>query len=208
MNFAQSERQDMVRVMREVGPAAHTLCGEWTTRDLAAHLVIRDRRADTLPGIVIPACAGYTEKVRLQYVRSLPWEQLLAQISSGPPWWSPLWPVDALANLGEMFVHHEDVRRGQSAWQPRKITGKLADRLWKLATVVAKKSYRTSTVTVVLETTSGQVSTASSSGDRKVVLRGEPGELLLHAFGRDAVQLDVLGNPADIDLVFGVDRSI
>ncbi len=41
--------------MRAVGPDAPTLCGDWTTRDLAAHLVLRERRPDAAAGILIPA---------------------------------------------------------------------------------------------------------------------------------------------------------
>ena len=33
-------------LFEEVGPDAPTLCGDWTTRDLAAHLVMRERRPD------------------------------------------------------------------------------------------------------------------------------------------------------------------
>ncbi len=41
-------------------PNTPTLCGDWTTRDLAAHLVVRERRLDAAPGIMIPALADYT----------------------------------------------------------------------------------------------------------------------------------------------------
>ena len=38
---------------------------------------------------------------------------------SGPPLYSPFKLLDPVANLGEMFIHHEDVRRAVDGWQPR-----------------------------------------------------------------------------------------
>ena len=46
MSVAQDERARLVETMRAVGPDHPTLCGDWTTRDLAAHLVVRERRLD------------------------------------------------------------------------------------------------------------------------------------------------------------------
>ncbi len=53
MSLARRERHAMVKTMSEMGPEARTLCGDWTTRDLAAHLLVRERRVDTMPGIMI-----------------------------------------------------------------------------------------------------------------------------------------------------------
>lgn len=50
--------------MRAAGPDAPTLCEGWTARDLAAHLVVRERRLDAAPGILVPQLAGYTAKVQ------------------------------------------------------------------------------------------------------------------------------------------------
>jgi uncharacterized protein (TIGR03085 family) len=53
MTPAQRERASLVETMRSIGPDAPTLCEGWTTRDLAAHLVVRERRLDATPGIMI-----------------------------------------------------------------------------------------------------------------------------------------------------------
>ena len=50
MSIAQRERAGLVEILRAVGPDAPTLCERWTTRDLTAHLVVRERRPDALPG--------------------------------------------------------------------------------------------------------------------------------------------------------------
>src|SRR6478735_1546775 len=102
MTLARDERHALVSTMTAVGPDAPTLCGDWTTRDLAAHLVVRERRLDASPGIVIKPLAPYTEKVRAEYA-ARPYAELLELVRTGPPIWSPLRPVDAKANLGEMF---------------------------------------------------------------------------------------------------------
>ena len=119
MTVAQRERAALVATMREVGPDAPTLCEGWDVRDLAAHLVVRERRLDAAPGIVIPAFAGYTERVQRQVAASTDWDVLLDKIASGPPLLSPFKLLDPIANMDEMFIHHEDVRRAQPDWEPR-----------------------------------------------------------------------------------------
>ena len=54
MTAAQRERSALVDTLRAVGPDAPTLCDGWKTRDLAAHLVVRERRLDATPGIMVP----------------------------------------------------------------------------------------------------------------------------------------------------------
>ena len=119
MTAAQRERSALVDTLRIVGPDAPTLCAGWTTRDLAAHLVVRERRLDATPGISIPFLAGYTAKVQNQTARSSSWDDLVEMVASGPPVYSPFKLLDSVANLGEMFIHHEDVRRAVDGWQPR-----------------------------------------------------------------------------------------
>ena len=48
--LAPRERADLADLLQEVGPDAPTCCTGWDTAHLAAHLVVRDRRADALPG--------------------------------------------------------------------------------------------------------------------------------------------------------------
>ena len=134
---AQQERAALVTTMRGVGPEQPTLCGDWTTRDLAAHLVVRERRLDAAPGIMIPALADYTDRVQKRVAAENDWNVLLDKIASGPPTLSPFKLLDSLVNVSEMFIHHEDVRRanGQSrrtdrpdldavAWKASGFTGR------------------------------------------------------------------------------------
>ena len=48
---ATLERRRFADALLEVGPDAPTLCDGWSTRDLAAHVVLRDRRPDAAGGL-------------------------------------------------------------------------------------------------------------------------------------------------------------
>jgi len=207
MSLARSERHALVHTMSEVGPDAPTLCGDWTTRDLAAHLLVRERRIDTMPGIMIPAFAGHTEKVR-SAATDKQWAHLLSEIDSGPPKWSPLFLLDSVANAGEMFVHHEDVRRAAPGWEPRDLPAEVQDQLWRIARMFGRNSYGGCDVTVVFERPGGERATVRKRGPKTVVLRGEPAELLLHAFGRDAVRLEKEGDPGALADIEGSKRGV
>ena len=47
---ATMERRRFADELLAVGPDAPTLCTGWAARDLAAHVVLRDRRPDAMPG--------------------------------------------------------------------------------------------------------------------------------------------------------------
>ena len=63
MTVTQNERRAMCDLLDELGPDRPTLCGEWSTRDLLAHLLVRERRPDASLGILVPAMAKRTERV-------------------------------------------------------------------------------------------------------------------------------------------------
>ena len=44
MTYAQDERAALAALLHETGPDGPTLCEGWQTRDLVAHLVLRERR--------------------------------------------------------------------------------------------------------------------------------------------------------------------
>ncbi|NLE81281.1 MAG: TIGR03085 family protein [Rhodococcus sp.] len=208
MTFAQDERRALVDSMTEYGPDAPTLCGEWTNRDLAAHLILRERRLDAAGGIVLRQLAGRTERIQAE-IAARPWSTLLDEVRSGPPMWSPLYWVDSVANTSEMFVHHEDVRRAHPGWQPRVLGEAEQDALWSLVKGVARHGYRNAGVRIVLERPSGETITVGARDARdQVVLRGEPSELLLHAFGRDETTVEASGEPDAVAAVLALDRGI
>ncbi|MEU2871445.1 TIGR03085 family metal-binding protein [Streptomyces olivoreticuli] len=183
---AQRERLLLADLLETSGPGAPTLCTGWQTRDLAAHVVVRERRSDAAAGLVIKALAPRLERVQAEFAAK-PYEELLQLIRTGPPRLSPyaLKQVDEAANTVEFFVHTEDVRRAQPDWAPRELDPVFADALWARLERVARMLGRKSPVGLVLRRPDGRTAVAHR-GAPVVTVTGEPGELTLFAFGRQA----------------------
>ncbi len=207
MTAAQRERAALVETMRAVGPDAPTLCGDWTTRDLAAHLVVRERRLDATPGIAIPFLAGYTAKVQHEVAQSSDWDDLLDKIASGPPLLSPFKLLDPVANMGEMFIHHEDVRRAQSTWEPRTLDDATLRALSRPLPVMARLTLRAAPARVSLRTPQGKTLLTIGKGPTLTVT-GEPPELLLFISGRDAARLTFDGDTETVEAVRAARRGL
>jgi uncharacterized protein (TIGR03085 family) len=197
---ARIERAALCDLLVALGPDAPTLCGDWTTRDLAAHLVARERRPDAALGIVIQPLAGHGEDVRRRLAAG-DYAGLVAQVRAGPPWWSPLAlaPVDRMANTVEFFVHHEDVRRGDEGWRPRTLDDPLEDDLWVVFRRSAKLLTRRSPAGLVLRPDARPeiVAHRAEDGAAPVTVSGPLGELVLFAYGRQAHAAVELDGPAD-----------
>jgi uncharacterized protein (TIGR03085 family) len=167
------------------------LCEGWSTADLAAHLVVRERRPDSGPGIVWPPLAGYTDKVRRTVRDRTPWEQLVETVRRGPP--LLLRPFDEPMNTVEFFVHVEDVRRAASGWERRPISGELADALW--ARVGPGGMAKKVPATIVI-TSPGRTDKVRGAGPH-LILSGDPGELALFGAGRQgATKVEINGDAA------------
>jgi uncharacterized protein (TIGR03085 family) len=200
MSVAQSERAGLVTMMRGVGPDHPTLCGDWTTRDLAAHLVIRERRLDAAPGILIPRLAGYTERVQNQVAAEKDWNVLLDLVASGPPLLSPYKVLDPLINVGEMFIHHEDVRRAASGWEPRQLDAATTTAVARQVPMMARMAMSKPAATVILRTPEGKTLATVGRGP-SVTVTGDPAELLLFVSGRDQVRVSFDGDDAAVRAV-------
>ena len=171
--------------MRAAGPDAPTLCAGWKTRDLAAHLVIREYRPDATPGIIIPFFAAHTEKVQNQVAERADWDELVDKVASGPPLYSPFKLLDPVANVAEMFIHHEDVRRAQPGWQPRVLEPELSARLRRTLPLMARLTLAKMPGRVALRTPEGKTLLTAGRGPA-VTVTGAPEELLLFSVGRSA----------------------
>ena len=209
---ARRERSALCDTFETVGPDAPTLCSPWRTRDLAAHLVIREGRPDAALGMLVPPLAERARRVQDGYAAES-WPELVERVRTGPPAWSPtrLEPVDTLVNLGEMFLHHEDVLRAAPDWEQRLLPDDLERGLWSGLTRTGRLLFRRSPVGVVLVTpTYGRrLVRTPPSGAGSIVLRGTPGELLLHASGRQRVARVTVEGPADAREAFqGTDLSL
>ena len=128
--LAQQERSTLCDLLVERGPDAPTLCEGWLTADLAAHLVVRERRPDSGPGLFWPQPAGDTDKVR-KAVRD---RTLGRSYRDGAAW-----PAVGTSTLrwadehGRVLIDVEDVRRAEDAWEPRSVSTELDDALWRVS---------------------------------------------------------------------------
>ncbi|GGX95493.1 TIGR03085 family metal-binding protein [Streptomyces hiroshimensis] len=183
---AQRERLLLADLLESAGPNAPTLCDGWRARDLAAHVVVRERRADAAAGIVLKPLAARLERVQAEFAAK-PYEELIQLIRTGPPRLSPyaLKQIDEAANTVEFYVHAEDVRRAQPEWAPREVDPVFADALWARLERVARMLGRRSPAGLVLRRPDGRTAVARR-GAPVVTVTGEPGELTLFAFGRQA----------------------
>lgn len=193
---AHIERQALCDLFDEVGPDAPTLCGDWTTRDLAAHLVMRERRPDGAVGIVFSPAARYADKVQGS-IADVDWDKLVNTVRSGPPIWSPtrIAAVDKLANTVEFFVHHEDVRRAGDSWDERELSSELTEGLHSAVRKLAKQLTKASDYGIVLEPTEDLNPIVANKATPSVTVRGSMGELVLFAYGRlEQANVELVGN--------------
>lgn len=193
--------------MRAVGPDAPTLCGGWTVRDLAAHLVLRERRPDAAAGIVIPALAGYTARAQQRLTDTTDWRDLLDMVASGPPLYSPFKLLDPLVNTTEMFIHHEDVRRAAPDWEPRSLDSDLVSALRRQVRLAVRVSLGRSPARVMLLDTDGTTLASVGKGPQ-CAIRGAAPELLLFLSGRDAVQIEFEGDDETVEQVREARRAL
>lgn len=200
MTFAHDERRKLVELFRQVGPDAPTLCEGWTTKDLVVHLVLRENRPDAAGGMFVPALKDRLDKVTAEY-ESRPFDELVDTWADGAPKWNPMRWADQLVNSAENFVHHEDVRRAADEWEPRELSPSGRRDLWRIATTMSRRMLRDSTSTVVLVRDDGAAMTPvdrGTAGDGVVTVTGDPGELVLWLFGRDAARVDIDGDESGV----------
>ncbi|WP_262059921.1 TIGR03085 family metal-binding protein [Streptomyces sp. STR69] len=185
--FAKRERLLLADLLETTGPDAPTLCEGWRTRDLAAHVVVREGRADAAGGIMIKQLAPRLDRVMAEFAAK-PYEELIQLIRTGPPRFSPfqLKQLDEASNTVEFYVHTEDVRRAQDEWTPRELDPVFQDALWSRLERMARLVGRSAPTGLVLRRPDGQTAVAHK-GAPVVTVTGEPSELLLFAHGRQSV---------------------
>ncbi len=200
---ARAEREALCDLLLDVGPDAATLCGGWTTRDLAAHLVMRENRPDAALGIPLRMLSGWTAKVQGE-VATRDYNDVVDDIRQGPPRWSPtsIPAVDGDVNTIEFFVHHEDVRRALPVWTPRPLDDATARALWSRLSRGARILLRRSPVGVVALPSDGPEAGRSvvlKGGTGAVTLRGPVGEIVLAVYGRVTSGLELEGAARDVE---------
>ena len=197
LRFDTEERLALCDLFDELGADAPTLLDGWTARDLAAHIVLRERDPIAGPCLVLPGLfQRFAERRRARLAEHTEFGWLVARIRSGPPpglfrigW------VRSLANLNEFFVHHEDVRRANGLGPRDTLTPALEAALWRnvrRGSRYLSRRLRGAGLEIVWAGTDVRVTVRKA--EPTVRLSGPPGELLLFIFGRQAAaQVEVLG---------------
>ncbi|MDT4934484.1 MAG: hypothetical protein QOK11_2376 [Pseudonocardiales bacterium] len=208
-HHALDERHELSQALRAAGPDAPTLCGEWTTAVLAAHLVQRERSLVEAAGrLPVGSLRRRADEALHELAERTPYDQLVAAVDSGPPFYSPwaLAPLREAVNLLEYVVHHEDVRRGVPGTGPRAMPIARQRAIWSRLRLSAPFTMRAVPVGVrLLWPGHGEILTRRAKHGFPVVTVGsEPVELALVAFGRQRVaQVDYDGSAADVATVSG-----
>ncbi|AEV82693.1 hypothetical protein ACWT_1674 [Actinoplanes sp. SE50] len=201
-DYARQERRLLADLLLREGPDAPTLCAGWTTRDLAAHLVVRDRRPDAGAGMFIPALHPYAERVRTAKA-ALPYPALIAEVRQ-PPVWSPVSNplTDGLTNTLEFFIHHEDVRRAGASWEPRPLPAGHQAALWRSVRLTARVALRRAGVQA--EVIADGFPPVRTGPAPQVRITGDAGELALFFSGRQRVAtVRIDGDPATAERLRG-----
>ena len=195
--FDAQERLALCDLFDELGADAPTLLDGWTARDLAAHIVLRERDPIAGPCLVLPGLfQRFAERRGARLAEHTEFGWLVARIRSGPPpglfrigW------VRSFPNLNEFFVHHEDVRRANGLGPRDTLTPALEAALWRnvhRGSRYLSRRLRGAGLEIVWAGTDVRVTVRKAEPTAR--LSGPPGELLLYIFGRQAAaQVEVLG---------------
>lgn len=148
--------------------------------------------------------------------------RLVEALDTGPSWrevvgpvpvaWA--WSIPAVreqANLLEYLVHHEDVRRAAAEWQPRDLPDAVQAAVWRRLPGLTRLTMRKAPVGIALRSPAhGEVRTPTARRRGvAVTVAGEPVELALFAFGRQAVAMvDYEGEPDDVAAAQGARLGI
>ncbi|WP_433522630.1 TIGR03085 family metal-binding protein [Nocardia pseudovaccinii] len=198
--FDAQERIALCDLLGELGAQAPTLLAGWTTRDLAAHLVLRER--DPVAGLclVLPGpFERFAERRRVRLAGRAEFGWLVARLRSGPPpgFFRIGW-VRSFPSLNEFFVHHEDVRRANGLGPRDTLTPAFDEALWRNVRRGGRylsRRLREVGLEIVWAGTGERVMIRNA--EPTVRLGGAPGEVLLYLFGRRAAAQVELHGPAD-----------
>ena len=200
MTYAQEERAALAALLEETGPDGPTLCEGWQTKDLAAHLVLRERRPDAAAGVMGGPLASYTARVQRKYLGRYSYPELVGLFRSGPPALSlfAIPGADEAANAVEYFVHHEDVRRAGEEWTERTLDDGLSEMLWKRLKGARLLLRSAPTGIVLAREGNGKLDLiVTKNAAPSVTVTGSPAELTLWSMGRTRAAHVTLDGPED-----------
>lgn len=202
-DYSKVERVALCDLFEQVGPDQPTLCDGWTTYDLAVHLYVREADLLAGPGIMIPSLADTTERRMAQAKAKFSFAEVVGKVRNGPPTFS-IYSFPGLGhnlNTTEYFIHHEDVRRAAEGFTVRELPAEQQQGLWRAVKVGGKTMTRKAPTGLVLRLPDGTESVARKPTEQgSVTVTGEPAELMLFCFGRQAVaQVELDGDSTAVE---------
>jgi uncharacterized protein (TIGR03085 family) len=182
--LARRERHELCDLALTVGEDAPTRCGDWTVKDLVAHLLVRENRPWSAAGIVVPPLSGLTERSMERMARK-DFGVLVEKLRDPGLTAYRLKPVEVAFNTLEYFVHHEDIRRARPDGEPRALDAADVDLIWKLGRGSGRLMARRIGVPLRIRRGDTGAEATLTSGDDPVMVGGPPCEVVLFLFGRD-----------------------
>jgi uncharacterized protein (TIGR03085 family) len=197
--LARREREALCDLALVLGEDAPTLSGDWTAKELLAHLHLREHSLLGAPGLLIPQLSGLTDREMARIGRQ-DFTVLVERVRGRgiTPYAIP--PVDKAVNTLEYFVHHEDLRRAQPDWAPRDLPRADASALWSAIRVFGRGLVRPARVPVRIRRSDTGTEATLRGGADPAVLSGMPSEIVMFLYGRDQHRgLEFTGPDAHIE---------
>jgi uncharacterized protein (TIGR03085 family) len=196
-SWAVHERAALVDVLTQLGPDAPTLCDGWQTKDMAAHVYVRERRPDAAIGVLpLGPLSAYTNRVMASTLRTLGYDEVVRRMAHVPPHLR-VGSLDSLINTVEYFVHTEDVRRPNSL-PARDLPDDFERTILRRLSKQARLAFRRVDARITLVPTIGDPVELGSG--EPLEIHGRPSELMLLAFNRkDAAKVDLVGSTSAVE---------
>lgn len=190
--FVQAERNYTVELLKKLKPeqwSAMTLCERWSVEYLAAHLVTRERNIIGGIGLVVPGLQKLHDK-RLAKVAARGHEYIIEKLQKYP------WYMPASLNTAEFWVHNEDFLRGDLKMSRPDPTKQENEIIWSslkgLVKVRNSMVKDLGNVTLHNIETKEKLQITSKKSNKKTIISGTAGELLLYFYGRrDVAKVEV-----------------
>jgi uncharacterized protein (TIGR03085 family) len=191
------ERAALCATLEVTGPDAPTLCSEWSSADIAAHLVASERgwglpmvmvyglRRVLPPGVIrrgMQSLRSVGDR-QVQQTKRHGWDWLQRRLVAGPPLPYRLASV-APIRFVEEWIHHEDIRRANDL-PLRPPSVEVDDALWNAGLfLMSFREFLPEREGLEMVLPDGR--SQRLGDDTRVRLEGPPGELLLFLAGRTA----------------------
>lgn len=194
-----TERQQIADSFEQLGPEAPTILPGWGASELLEHLLLRERHALALAGSLVPGpLTGFALQRRRRQLAELSFSERVQLLREGPGPLSPTGRIDQLTGDGELLIHHEDLRRAQGGWEPRRLSARRSADVWRtvrrMAPVMAHIPAQ-----VTLISPLGGLRLGSRWRDGSLRVHGDVMELLLWVSGRDEVaRVRIHGDPVGL----------